>query len=102
MYTHFMWFCLMIQAVADGTGKEDLIAALRRTLLLRVAAQIGCNKLAVGTCATRMAVRTVAMSAKGSGYALPGALQFTDSRSAEHQNPPTWTPALCASFMGTY
>lgn len=70
----------MVQAVVDITGKEDLVAALRRTLLLRVAAQLSCNKLAIGTSATRMAVRTVAMSIKGSGYALPGALQFTDSR----------------------
>lgn len=100
MYTDFMWFCLMIQAVADGTGKEDLIAALRRTLLLKVAAQLGCNKLAVGTCATRMAVRTVAMSAKGSGYALPGALQFTDSRSAEHQNPPNLDPSIVCVIYG--
>ena len=81
-YDCHLMSCLL-QAVADTTGKEDLIAALRQTLLLRVAAQLGCNKLAVGTCATRMAVRTVAMSAKGSGYALPGALQFTDSRSVE-------------------
>lgn len=81
-YDCHLMSCLL-QAVADMTGKEDLIAALRRTLLLRVAAQLGCNKMAVGTCATRMAVRTVAMSAKGSGYALPAALQFTDSRSVE-------------------
>lgn len=80
-----VYLLLWLQAVTDITGKEDLIAALRRLLLLRVAAQLGCNKLAIGTCATRMAVRTVAMSAKGSGYALPGALQFTDARSA-HQS----------------
>ena len=49
-------------------------------LLLRIAAQLGCDKVALGTSATRMAVRTVAMSAKGSGYALPGAVHFTDSR----------------------
>ena len=73
-------FSPLLQAVSDITGKEDLIAALRRSLLLRVAAQLGCNKVALGTSATRMAVRTVAMSAKGSGYALPGAIHFTDSR----------------------
>ena len=80
-----MWHCSLwwVQAVPDATGREDLLAALRRALLLRVAAQLGCNKLAIGTCATRMAVRTVAMSAKGQGYALPGALQSTDSRSAQ-------------------
>ncbi len=71
-----------MQAVSDVTGKEDLIAALRKALLLRAAAQLSCNKVAIGTSATRMAVRAVAMSAKGSGYALPGAIHFTDSRSA--------------------
>ncbi|KAL0031156.1 hypothetical protein WJX77_006664 [Trebouxia sp. C0004] len=70
----------LLQAVSDVTGKEDLIAALRKALLLRAAAQLSCNKVAIGTSATRMAVRAVAMSAKGSGYALPGAIHFTDSR----------------------
>ena len=72
-----------MQTVTDPTGKEDLLAALRKALLLRLAAQLGCNKVAVGTSATRMAVRTVAMSAKGSGFALSGAIHFTDSRSAQ-------------------
>lgn len=72
----------LLQAVTDPTGKEDLLAALRKALLLRLAGQLGCNKVAIGTSATRMAVRTVAMSAKGSGYALSGAIHFTDSRSA--------------------
>ena len=72
----------LVQAVTDPTGKEDLLAALRKALLLRLAAQLGCNKVAIGTSATRMAVRTVAMSAKGSGFALSGAIHFTDSRSA--------------------
>lgn len=71
-----------MQAVSDVTGKEDLIAALRKALLLRAAVQLSCNMVAIGTSATRMAVRAVAMSAKGSGYALPGAIHFTDSRSA--------------------
>lgn len=71
----------LLQAVADPTGKEDMLAALRKALLLRLAAQLGCNKVAIGTSATRMAVRTVAMSAKGSGFALSGATHFTDSRS---------------------
>ena len=82
IYTHCLLDIPLLQAVSDPTGKEDLIAALRRQLLLRVAAQLGCNKLAIGTSATRMAVRTVAMAAKGSGYALPGAIHFTDSRYA--------------------
>ena len=68
--------------MADPTGKEDILAALRKALLLRLAAQLGCNKVAIGTSATRMAVRTVAMSSKGSGFALSGAVHFTDSRSA--------------------
>lgn len=70
-----------LQTVTDPTGREDLLAALRKALLLRLAGQLGCNKVAVGTSATRMAVRTVAMSAKGSGFALSGAIHFTDSRS---------------------
>ena len=78
--------------MADPTGKEDILAALRKALLLRLAAQLGCNKVAIGTSATRMAVRTVAMSSKGSGFALSGAVHFTDSRSAHAL--PAWRKSL--------
>ena len=37
-------WCLL-QAVRDKTGKEDLVASLRRALLLRRAAELGCNKV---------------------------------------------------------
>ncbi len=64
----------------DKTGREDLIAHLRRALLLRAATELGCNKLALGSCATRLAAHIVASVSKGSGYALPADLQFVDAR----------------------
>lgn len=62
------------------TGREDLQEVLRNELLLKVAARLQCNKIARGDCATRVAVRTVASSAKGAGYALPGSIQHFDGR----------------------
>lgn len=56
------------------------MTSLRRALLLRRAAVRGCNKLALGCSATRLAAHIVATVSKGSGYALPGDLQFIDAR----------------------
>jgi hypothetical protein len=102
--------------VRDKTGKEDLVASLRSALLLRRAAELGCNKVrgcpvrllyghcgvrsqlsiqqgslrtarqarcmqvALGCSATHLAAHIVAAMSKGSGYALPGDLQFHDAR----------------------
>lgn len=37
--------CLGWQAVKDGTGREDLVAYLRRKLILDLAVQMGYNKV---------------------------------------------------------
>lgn len=71
-----------MQAVPDATGREDLVGALRLRLLLAAAAALGCNRLALGDSATRLAARTVALAAKGAGYALPASLQHYDARRA--------------------
>ena len=68
------------QAVHDVTGREDLVDALRKQLLLLRAADLGCNKVAVGDSATRVAVRVVSGTAKGQGFALPGDIQTADAR----------------------
>lgn len=70
------------QAVPDATGREDLVGALRLRLLLAAAAALGCNRLALGDSATRLAARTLALAAKGAGYALPASLQHFDARHA--------------------
>ena len=73
---------LHVQAVPDATGREDLVGALRLRLLLAAAAALGCNRLALGDSATRLAARAVALAAKGAGYALPASLQHFDGRRA--------------------
>ncbi|KAK9811502.1 hypothetical protein WJX72_004896 [[Myrmecia] bisecta] len=75
----------LLEAVTDPTGREDLIEHLREALLLTTAARLGCNRLAKGDCATRLAVRTVALSSKGCGFALPGCLQYVDARHGPQQ-----------------
>jgi len=70
------------QAVPDATGREDLAAALTRRLLLAAAAGLGCNRLALGDSATRLAARAVAAAAQGAGRALPASLQHFDARRA--------------------
>ena len=69
-----------MQAVEDTTGREDLIEALRNSLLIRTASRHGYNKVAKGDSATCVAARVIAMSAKGSGFALPACIQYFDRR----------------------
>ena len=71
---------LCMQAVDDPTGKEDLTEALRNALLIRMAARHGYNKVARGDSATCVAARVIAMSSKGSGFALPACIQYFDRR----------------------
>ena len=69
-----------MQAVEDTTGREDLTEALRNALLIRLAARHGYNKVARGDSATCVAARVIAMSSKGSGFALPACIQYFDRR----------------------
>ena len=69
-----------MQAVDDPTGREDLIEALRNALLIRMAARHGYNRVARGDSATCVAARVIAMSSKGSGFALPACIQYFDRR----------------------
>ena len=68
------------QAVEDPTGREDLVEALRDALLVAMAARLGCNRVARGDCASLAAARTIAVSAKGAGFALPASIQHCDAR----------------------
>ena len=79
-----------MQAVRDATGREDLTDALRKQLLLSRAADLGCNKVAMGDSATRVAVRVVSGTVKGQGFALPGDIQSADARCAFI--PPSFCP----------
>lgn len=38
---------MLLQAVKDRTGREDLVAHLRRALLLELSARLGCNKVTI-------------------------------------------------------
>lgn len=70
----------LVASVSDPTGREDLIGYLRNRLLLRAAGSMGCNRVARGDSATRLAIRVVAEACKGRGYGLPGDIQPLDAR----------------------
>lgn len=71
---------LLMQAVPDSTGREDLVKALREALLLSAAKKAGATRLARGDSINRLAARVIACSAKGAGFALPSTLHFLDAR----------------------
>ena len=75
------------QAVEDATGREDLVEVLRNALLTATAVRLGCNRVARGDCASLAAVRTIAQSAKGAGFALPACIQHFDARSGPKAAP---------------
>ncbi|GAX82367.1 hypothetical protein CEUSTIGMA_g9796.t1 [Chlamydomonas eustigma] len=74
----------LLQAATDLTGREDLVGLLRQMLLLRLAEKVSCNKVVTGDTSTSMAIRVIAETAKGRGYALAGSLQMLDARHGSH------------------
>lgn len=70
----------LVLGVRDATGREDVIEHLRMKRLRMAAEGAGAEVLLLGECATRLAVRAVADTVKGKGYAMPGNIQFADSR----------------------
>lgn len=73
----------LMSSVGDVTGRQDLIHHLRHHLLLTKAAELGCNILATGHCATTLAAHVIAEAAKGCGYSIAGDIQMTDGRHGE-------------------
>lgn len=74
----------LVEGVEDETGREDLVRYLRERLLLRVGAALGFNRVARGDSATLCAVRVIAESCKGRGYALPGEASHEIKYRLEH------------------
>ncbi|GJP32968.1 hypothetical protein CLOM_g17539 [Closterium sp. NIES-68] len=60
-----------VAGAADGTGREDLVEAMRMDALHLLAYRVGCSKIVVGTTVTRMAARVIAATAKAQGFSLP-------------------------------
>lgn len=70
----------LVSSINDTTGKEDLTNHLQQQLLLRTAAALGCSRLLLGECASRVAANIIADAAKGRGYSLPADTQLLDAR----------------------
>ncbi|GJP32368.1 hypothetical protein CLOM_g16964 [Closterium sp. NIES-68] len=69
-----------VAGAADGTGREDLVEAMRMDALHLLAYRVGCSKIVVGTTVTRMAARVIAATAKAQGFSLPTDLAVFDCR----------------------
>ena len=70
----------LVAAIADITAKQDLLSYFRLRLLLDRCKALECTKLLWGHNTTAFAVRAVASTVKGAGYALPGNAQHVDCR----------------------
>ncbi|XP_027175609.1 cytoplasmic tRNA 2-thiolation protein 2 [Coffea eugenioides] len=70
----------LLNAVADVTGKEDLLVHLRMLALQKVALKNGYTKVLLGTCTSRIACRVLEATVKGQGYSLAADIQYVDAR----------------------
>ncbi|KAF5831164.1 hypothetical protein DUNSADRAFT_13493 [Dunaliella salina] len=70
----------LVRGVRDMTACEDLLVHLRQHLLLQLARDMGCTKIARGDCAGTVAVHVLAETAKGRGYSLPADIALMDAR----------------------
>ncbi|XP_052174528.1 cytoplasmic tRNA 2-thiolation protein 2 [Diospyros lotus] len=69
-----------VNAIADATGKEDLLMHLRMSLLQKIALENGYTKLMLGSCTSRLACHVIAAAVKGQGYSLAADIQYVDAR----------------------
>ncbi|RUS33500.1 hypothetical protein BC938DRAFT_471355 [Jimgerdemannia flammicorona] len=61
----------LFDSLTTGTAKEDLYSHLKLTILIHVARREGCTRLFLGDTSTRLAIKTISLTAKGRGYSLP-------------------------------
>lgn len=60
-----------IRNLSSKTSQEDVFALYRERLLLETAKENNCTAIMFGNSATSLAAKTLALTAKGRGYALP-------------------------------
>ncbi|CAI5534511.1 unnamed protein product [Closterium sp. Naga37s-1] len=70
----------VVGGAAEGTGREDVVEALRLDALMLLAQRLRCSKVVVGSTATRLAAHVIASTAKAQGFALPADLAVWDAR----------------------
>ncbi|GAV75205.1 DUF2392 domain-containing protein, partial [Cephalotus follicularis] len=79
----------LLAGVSDTTGKEDLMLHLRMLSLQKIASENGYNRLALGSCTSRIACHVLSATVKlsclyslqqGQGYSLPADIQYVDAR----------------------
>ncbi|CAI5940551.1 unnamed protein product [Closterium sp. NIES-65] len=71
---------VVVGGAAEGTGREDVVGALRLDALMLLAQRLRCSKVVVGSTASRLAAHTIAATAKAQGFALPADLAVWDAR----------------------
>lgn len=60
-----------IASLTSKTSQEDMVALYRDRLILRTAREQNCEAVLFGNSATSLAAKTLSLTAKGRGYALP-------------------------------
>lgn len=60
-----------IAALPSRTSQEDMLTLYKERLMIETAREYGCRAILFGNSATSLAAKTLALTAKGRGYALP-------------------------------
>ena len=73
---------VICQAPKDPTSLSDSRHEQRDHALMECAISLQCNKIAVGSSSTRLAILTIAQAAKGLGADIPASVHYLDPRCA--------------------
>ncbi|KAI8997672.1 hypothetical protein BDB01DRAFT_840856 [Pilobolus umbonatus] len=61
----------LFNSIKKTTAKEDLLWNMKMALLVDTARREGCSYIFMADCATRQAIKMIALTSKGRGYSLP-------------------------------
>ncbi|PVU94870.1 hypothetical protein BB559_002906 [Furculomyces boomerangus] len=61
----------LFEGIKSTTSKEYMLECIKHHLLLEAARENGCEVIAVGNSATRIAVKSILMTSEGRGFSLP-------------------------------
>ncbi|KAJ2317155.1 Cytoplasmic tRNA 2-thiolation protein 2 [Coemansia sp. RSA 2704] len=61
----------LFAGLESATDREDMLDIIKTALLLRLARESGCDVVLLGDSATRVAVKAMALTARGRGISLP-------------------------------
>ncbi|KAK9476202.1 hypothetical protein V1514DRAFT_311969 [Lipomyces japonicus] len=74
----------LLSSIRDRTSKLDIIESIRQRLILQSASDLNCSTILWGDSMTRIAEKTLSLTAKGRGSSLPHQISDTVKQGISH------------------